>query len=129
MVLYEPAINITHLGHLEVIRSERLHDLLIGLDLRRHRRPDAVQNAFERELLHVTVSCSYGRSTHARRSSPHDHNSKSRVSRDSGSSDLREKRVSDQFIIIFFFFFQFSVSTAVSNKKRNIMNYKNDDVC
>jgi len=42
----------THLGHLEVFWTQRLHDLLVGFDLRRHRRPYAVQNAFERELLH-----------------------------------------------------------------------------
>jgi len=49
------AMDSTHLGHLEVFGPERLDNILIGFDLGRHRGPYTVQNAFERELLHVVA--------------------------------------------------------------------------
>lgn len=80
------AVDQTHLGHLEVFGPERFDNILIRFDLGRHRGPYTVQNAFERELLHVvarrlTIATTIttdnnddNSNTHARRRSPHDHN-------------------------------------------------------
>lgn len=71
-----------YLGHLKVVGPERFHDFLVGLNLRRHRRPYAVQDPFERKLLHGRGGGGSGddddggdggRSPFPAERSPHDH--------------------------------------------------------